>query len=77
VQNGAWRRWFAAHEIEPFEVTYETLCADPVGVTMKTLSFLDLEPLAEATIAPPPELRKQADAVNAEWISRYQEMAAQ
>jgi LPS sulfotransferase NodH len=77
VQNGAWRRWFAAHEIEPFEVTYEALCVDPVGVTMKTLSFLDLEPLAEDTIAPPPVLRKQADAVNAEWISRYQKMAAQ
>jgi LPS sulfotransferase NodH len=77
VQNGAWRRWFDAHEIEPFEVTYEELCADQVGVTMRTLSFLDLEPLRDATIASPLELRKQADAVNAEWISRYQEMAAQ
>ena len=43
---------------------------------MRTLSFLDLEPLEHATIAAPPELTKQADAVNAEWISRYLEMVA-
>jgi LPS sulfotransferase NodH len=26
--DGAWRRWLAAHGIEPFELTYENLCAD-------------------------------------------------
>jgi LPS sulfotransferase NodH len=76
VQNGAWQRWFATHAIVPLEVTYEELCADQVGVTMRTLAFLDLEPLSEARIAPPPELRKQADHVNADWISRYREMAS-
>jgi LPS sulfotransferase NodH len=76
VQNGAWHRWFARHAIEPFEITYEELCANQLGVTLRTLSFLDLEPLTDATIEPPPELKKQADQVNANWISRYQEMAA-
>lgn len=75
VQNGAWERWFATHEVEPFDVTYEQFCADQVGVTMRTLSFLDLDPAAEATIASPPELTKQADGINAEWISRYQDIS--
>lgn len=75
VQNGAWERWFAMHEIEPFQVTYEQLSADQVGVTMRTLSFLDLQPAARATIASPRELTKQADGINAEWISRYQDLS--
>jgi LPS sulfotransferase NodH len=69
--DGAWRRWFAAHGIEPFELTYENLCADPVGLTLEILAFTELEPSPGVTIAPLHE--RQADEVSAEWIARYSE----
>jgi trehalose 2-sulfotransferase len=71
LHDGAWRRWFVAHGIEPFEVTYEELCEDRLGTTLRALGFLGLEPLAEAKIAPPSGLQKQANEVDAEWIGRY------
>jgi trehalose 2-sulfotransferase len=73
LHNGAWRRWFVGHGIEPFEATYEELCADRLGTTLSALAFLGLEPLAEAKIAPPRELERQASEVNAEWIARYRQ----
>lgn len=75
-QTGAWRRWFAAEGVEPFEVTYEALCADLRGTILNTLAFLGLEPLPGRAIGPPPELTKQADALTDEWIARYRERAA-
>lgn len=75
-QAGAWRRWFEAEGIEPFEVTYEALCADLGGTIRAALEFLGLEALPERAIGPPPELTKQADALTDEWIARYRELAA-
>jgi trehalose 2-sulfotransferase len=69
--DGAWRRWFAAHGIEPFHVCYESLCADPVGVTLEILAFAELEALPGVTIAP--LQGRQADEINGEWIARYSE----
>jgi LPS sulfotransferase NodH len=69
--DGAWRRWFAAHGIEPFLVCYESLCADPVGVTLEILAFAELEALPGVTIAP--LQGRQADEINGEWIARYSE----
>ena len=71
VHNGAWRRWFAAEGVTPVEATYEELCADAVGTVRRVLASFGLEPSRDADIAPPPELQKQADGVNAEWIARY------
>jgi LPS sulfotransferase NodH len=76
VQTGSWRRWFAYLDIEPFEVTYEGLCADGVGTTLSVLAFLGLEPSPETSIGPPPELTRQADDLSAEWIAQYRAMAA-
>jgi len=76
VHDGCWRRWFDAQGVVPLRVTYEELCADGRGVTLRLLGELGLAARADVTIAPPPELTKQADAVNAEWIERYRELAA-
>ncbi|HWN23315.1 MAG TPA: Stf0 family sulfotransferase [Gaiellaceae bacterium] len=75
VQNGAWQRWFAAHEITPVQVTYEELCEDEVRTTLRVLRDLDLD-ADGASIAAPLGLERQADSVNAEWIRRYRAEAA-
>lgn len=66
----AWRTWFDAHAIDPFEVTYEELEATPVEVARRALGFLGL-PSRSVEIR---ELTaRQRDAVNAEWVRRFAE----
>jgi LPS sulfotransferase NodH len=62
------RRWFREQGVHPFRVSYEQLVADPEGVTRRVLAFLRLES-ETATIST--STRPQADALNAEWITRY------
>ena len=69
AHNSAWRAWFASVGIQPHEVRYEDLDADPVGVASEILDFLGPE-------LPPERLIKtshgrMADEVNAQWIDRY------
>ena len=71
IHNGSWRRWFESQGVEPFRLTYEELCADREGTILRVLDWLGLEPHPGARIEPPPELRKQADAVDADWAARY------
>jgi LPS sulfotransferase NodH len=66
--DAAWQDWFAKNGIEPFEVRYEKLLADPVGIATATLAFLGLT-ADPATIAARTE--RQADELNAEWARRY------
>jgi LPS sulfotransferase NodH len=74
VETGVWRRWFAANGVEPFRLTYEELRNDHAAGVLRALEYLGLE--APGTgITPPPDLTKQADAVNAEWIARYRSLA--
>lgn len=63
-----WREWFAAQAIAPGEVTYEDLAADPRGAAHRVLGQLGLDvPPARLIVAH----RRQADAVNADWIRRF------
>jgi LPS sulfotransferase NodH len=75
IHDGSWRRWFAAQGVEPFHLTYEQLCAEAERTILRVLAWLGLEPLAGARIEPPPELYKQADAINADWAARYRALA--
>jgi LPS sulfotransferase NodH len=68
VWDGAWRRWFEAQRIDPLPLAYEELAADPAGVVDRVLGSLGLELPAAA---PSSSMRKQADDVSEEWISRY------
>jgi LPS sulfotransferase NodH len=64
-----WTHWFAAHSIEPCEVGYEELAADPARAAHQVLDHLDLH------LPPDRQLlvghRRQADQVNADWIARF------
>jgi LPS sulfotransferase NodH len=69
----AWNRWFAAQGIEPFRVSYEEIVADMAGVTRRVLAFLGIDLPADASIEP--GKKRQADALNEEWLRRYRELA--
>jgi LPS sulfotransferase NodH len=71
VHDGAWRRWFAAHAIDPFEVKYEALAMNPAAIASETLALLGLDSAPGANLEPPPKLTKQADDLNAAWTARY------
>lgn len=64
-----WTVWFAAHSIMPCEVTYEELAADPPRTAHKVLDCLGL------SVPPDRQLevghRRQADQLNADWITRF------
>jgi LPS sulfotransferase NodH len=75
VYDGAGKRWFAEHEIEPLRIAYEELAASDAGVTADVLSLLGLEPLPGAPLSVDLELTKQADATNQEWADRYRQLA--
>lgn len=65
----AWRAWFTAESVAPLEVTYEALVSDPDRTVRRILDFIGVEPPDDWTPASPH--RRQADAVNAEWVRRY------
>lgn len=64
-----WTDWFAVHSIVPCEVTYEELAADPPGTAQEVLDYLGLEvpPVRQLVVGH----RRQADQVNADWITRF------
>lgn len=66
--NAAWQSWFASSGVRPYQVRYEDLDADPVGVTLDVLGFLGLElpPGREVLVCH----QRLADELNAEWIER-------
>jgi LPS sulfotransferase NodH len=72
--NRSWRKWFGSVGVQPYEVRYEDLTADPGGTTRALLQYLDLQLPADVVISSPH--RRQADAVNAEWVARYRALAA-
>ena len=73
--NDAWRQWFAAAGVTPFQVWYEELDSDPIGVTQDILQFLELEL--------PPGRRinadnvRMADELSVDWIHRYRDRIAE
>jgi trehalose 2-sulfotransferase len=71
-QNAAWRRWFRANGITPFDVRYEGLAADMEGVTRRLLEFLGVAVPGDTPIEP--RHTRQADSVNSEWAARYRQM---
>ncbi len=69
AHEAAWQAWFTHRGLIPHEVAYEELSADPSGVTRTVLEFLGLDPSAGGTITV--HDRRQADDLNADWISRF------
>ncbi len=73
AHNAAWRAWVAASGVRPHVVTYESLIADPAGVTRGILDFLGLALPDDQPIASRDQ--RQADEINADWTARYRAIA--
>ena len=69
-----WRDWFAGRGIEPLEIPYEALAADPHATVCKVLSHLGLD-TSDIHIPAPPTSR-QADSRSQEWVDRFREEVA-
>lgn len=74
AQAKGWHRWFEAHEVTPFVVTYEDIVASPQACLRGVAAHFDIpfEEAAKIGVAVP---KKQADAVNDEWVDRFRRSA--
>jgi LPS sulfotransferase NodH len=72
--NARWRRWFGDNGIEPFQVTYEDLVADPAAVTHAAIVFLGKTLAGDAPGVQ--HTSRQADEINSDWACRYRGQAA-
>lgn len=65
-----WTHWFTAQSIEPYEVAYEELAADPLRTAHQVLDHLGLH------LRPDQQLvvghRRQANQVNADWKATFE-----
>ncbi len=71
LQDLNWRRWFEAHNVTPFQVTYDALTADAAGVVRSIVELLGVQNDARDQVSAPPA-KKQGDETNQEWIERFQ-----
>jgi trehalose 2-sulfotransferase len=73
ADHASWHSWFASKGIQPLEIAYEDLAADPRKVARTVLAFLGLPapgPLAVTN-------RRMADVESADWAARFRAEAAQ
>ncbi len=69
-QEAGWDAFFAARGIEPLRTSYEDVSGDLAGTVRRVLHHLEVPGAASACVAAP-DLRPQADELNARWIARY------
>jgi LPS sulfotransferase NodH len=67
--NAAWEAWFGAWGIRPHVISYEKVDADNGAAIRGILGFLGIAP--GGTPAVVARHRRQADALNQQWIDRY------
>jgi LPS sulfotransferase NodH len=70
IQTEAWERWFAGRKIDPLIIHYEDVVADRDVEIAKVLRLLGTEGDEPEEISLP-EVRRQSDSVNAEWILQF------
>jgi LPS sulfotransferase NodH len=70
-QDLNWRRWFDAHNVTPFLVTYNQLIEDPAKIVKRVVELLGVQDDEPDEVNVPPA-RKQADETNTEWTERFQ-----
>lgn len=68
----AWHAWFAAENIAPLRLTYESLSDDPQAILADVLSHIGQDPALAAGITL--LLRKLADQTSSDWIARYRQI---
>lgn len=69
--EASWNSFFDHHHIDPYPVTYEDLCANPLETIEGILNFLEIDSPQKLAIAPPP-LQKLADWYSEALVVQYQ-----
>jgi LPS sulfotransferase NodH len=69
-QDLTWRQWFDAHDVRPFQVTYDELTADSASVVRNIVELLGVQDDERDEVDVPPA-RKQGDETNQAWIERF------
>ena len=67
--DAAWQTWFAAQGLQPLQVTYEDLAADPQTVAAEILKASGNDSAISQNIEP--TTAKMADQESRQWIARY------
>ena len=67
--NAAWRGWFPASAVSPYEVRYEDVDTEPETTVLSVLRHLGLRLPDEVKVES--QYHRLADRLNAEWIDRY------
>jgi LPS sulfotransferase NodH len=70
-----WRRFFKAHQISPYRITYEELAGNYEASIAGVLTFLDV--CSSETTIPAPISAKQSATPSAEWENLYRQWSAQ
>jgi trehalose 2-sulfotransferase len=73
-QECGWRRWFRDHGITPTMIDYEALVSDPTKVVDTIVDLLGVGGDAPERVLVP-NIAKQADNVNAEWMQEFRRRA--
>ncbi|MGJ8535483.1 MAG: Stf0 family sulfotransferase [Alphaproteobacteria bacterium] len=64
-----WKTWFANETIDPFQLSYDMLSADPAGELARILEALGLDTAAANGIRP--GVAKLADLTSRDWQDRF------
>lgn len=64
-----WKRWFEAEQITPLRITYTALASHPKETLTKILNVLGVD--SKAIRGVEPGVAKLADAISADWVSRF------
>ena len=64
-----WERWFDHEGVEPLELVYEEVIADPRAETLRVLDFLSLELLPDVSVRP--LTCAVSDGIGNQWAERY------
>jgi LPS sulfotransferase NodH len=62
-RDAAWRRWFAEHAIQPLELWYDDVVAEPAAASARVLAYLGL-PTVPSTV-------RTERLPPSDWLERY------
>lgn len=69
ILDDAWKDWFAKENLEPLQISYDQLSAEPSQELARILDRLGLDRNSALDIVPP--VAKLADATNRTWAERF------
>ena len=68
--DARWRSFFEGNRVQPLVIHYEDLVADYAGTIVNVLRWLGVRE-ADSIAVPPTRLRRQSNARNEDWLTRY------